>query len=184
MPVVPSGPPRGEPQRGPKFIPVQVKRERMRQMTNLLSLGMTRTDAVDAATTQYGLSRTQAEKLYSKVLRSWRADDEAERAHAKEIQLARLRRHITRAALRNNWSAVAALEDKIARIQGNYAPIEHRVVDEIATVREATLHVIASMTFEEIEREIEQQRELEVLADRGRGLALPVHVNGKANGTA
>lgn len=112
-----------------------------------------------------GISEAAADYLIRDLMRARRDDFEAERRFYKSEQAARLRTWIAKAASSSKWSAVASLEEKLARVLGTYEPITVRS-DDGTTQREAIMAIVGRMSDTDMDRLVAQQAELEQRAAR------------------
>jgi hypothetical protein len=171
---------RGRQSGGPELI------ARRKVVRHLVALGVTRHQLTDAMVDQgWIVSEHQAKRDYDAILREWSADGEADKAHTRAAQIARLTSDLVRlrrdaattstskgpahAARVGYWRAVEAHEALLARIQGHFAPVKV-TVDASLTVRASLVAVIAGMTAEELDALAAEQRVLEAEAAEARRL--------------
>lgn len=105
-----------------------------------------------------GVGLNRMIRLAARVTDQWNEEDPKTIAARRSRALRRLYKDAERARGAGNWSAVRAIEDLIAKMEGTLAPI---VVDVNQRVTVALDTVIRSMSPEEMTRRLAARRELE-----------------------
>lgn len=136
-----------------------------------------------------GVSLPRVRKLAAEVEELWAKEDEADRPKAKMRQIRRLQDAINLArngrrdakgawVTKPNLSALARLEELLAKIQGTLAPIEVKLDVHIA---HAVQHVIADMTADDVaeaiatyEENARAAREYRAMLAAGKVLTTPM----------
>jgi hypothetical protein len=174
---------------GPKDQLAIAARARRHTAMQMLATGMPRAAILAQLEKQYQCTPGQARTALAKVQRMRRVQYEQEQPYLKAQQLARLEWFIREAANSAKkkdagWGGVAALEDKYARIVGNYEPVRVQV-DPGAALSDAIGRWLGQLTPEERSRIELEQAQVEALADAAKasGVVPGSQLNGHgANG--
>lgn len=149
---------------------VEERRKRLDFIEKLLVAGVN-TGRIESACREAfnpPMPKTSVAKYIEQVRARWAEEERTNRVHYKAQAMRRLYGHVAEARKAANWAAVAQLERLLADIQGTKEPVEVQLnVD--ATVTEAVLHVVATLSPERRRAMIEEQRRLRELAQRVEG---------------
>ncbi len=109
------------------------------------------------------MTRTVVATYVARIREKWAEEERAARPHYKAQAMRRIYGHIAEAKRDKNWSAIAQFEKILSDMQGTKEPVEINVNID-ATVTEAALHVVSTLTPERRRALIEEQRRLRALA--------------------
>jgi hypothetical protein len=132
------------------------RRVRLRLAMNLVAFGMSREEAIDQLSDHVlkkdgvELDRSLLKGLVAEAeeLVLGRAREPRELAIGRQIM--RLESHLAEARKAGNWSAVASLEDKLAKIKGTYAPVRV-AVEADARMKSALERVLLGQNIETLQ---------------------------------
>lgn len=111
-----------------------------------------------------GLGSTATRRLVERVVEKLAQASESNRPRNKPNAEARILRHIRDAKRNRAWGSLAQLERLLSDIQGTRAPLK---VDINLTQQTALMHVIGSMSQDEMNGVLAEYQELEVKATDG-----------------
>lgn len=148
-------------------------------ITGLLLQGMT-FDAIAADCQRtFGITEIQTRNAYDAVLDAWSRQSEADAKHARAAVIQRLRSDLVvmRADLapsaktgrakkpkrKVDFKTINAHETLLAKVEGTLRPIEVKV-DVDATTRRSLTAIIGSLTGADLDKLVEEERELEAKA--------------------
>ena len=153
----------------PSVISEDEVRERRLLMSGALASGYSHDQVLHLFEQRFGMSESAVKKLKRKVRDQWAEDDAEARPYDKAAARRRLLKFIGAAAIEGNWAGVAALERRFSKLEGLDGPSDRPTRhDDPATQRltEAILHELGESDPSALRAMIEEQREVERLANR------------------
>lgn len=118
--------------------------ERRKLVLGLMSNHIPDEDIVAQCDKKFGMTRAAAKRLIRECEHALHEQSKALLPVLKSKAVNRLHAHIVKAAKDGSWNAVAALEGRLARIQGTEAPVELNVNVE-AEVRESVVALLSTL---------------------------------------
>jgi hypothetical protein len=146
---------------GPKEI-----REATQEVAELLHWVDGETRARQHLKEKLGLSRRRSQRIIDAIYSRWRAQDASRLTVTKHAAIARISAHITRAAQRGAWSAVAALEAQLAKIEGTNSAEQVKI--DVDVQMTAMTQYVGQLSSDDWVRLSEELAEQERLAELGR----------------
>lgn len=147
------------------LVTLEQRRERMEVIEQLMIRGVGATKIAKACADRFGMSKPAVSRYMDKLREQWADEERSSRTTNKATAQRHIYQHIQKARDSGNWGAVAAFERLLSEIQGTKEALEVNMNID-ASIKEATLHVVASLSPEQRTRIIEQQRRLRELASK------------------
>jgi len=147
------------------IVTIAERRERLDTIERMLIAGISMSRIEDVAKEKLGMSFGRTRSYIDRIRAMWAEEERAGRPHNKAAAIRRCLGHVAEARRDKNWSAVAQFEKHLSDLQGTKEPVEVNLNID-ATVTEAALHVVASLTPERRAALIAQQRQLLALASK------------------
>jgi hypothetical protein len=140
---------------GPRAIlSASERRKRRQSMSNLLAAGRSDDDIADEMEALYGMSAEETARLRDAVLDKWAQEDFSRGKHLKAAARRRIYDHIQKAALVNQFQAVAGLERTLAAIEGTEEPRGGRDSGGGINVSQTIIAILGDMTPEALQEYI------------------------------
>lgn len=144
-------------------VTLEQRRERLEVIEQLMIRGISAGKIEKACAEKFGMKKPAVDRYMAALREQWAEEERLSRPTNKATAQRRIYQHIQKAREAENWAAVSSLERLLSDIQGTKEALEVNVnVD--ASVREATLHVVANLTAEQRANIIAEQRKLRELA--------------------
>jgi hypothetical protein len=135
----------------------QKQREKIRLACDALVIASVPiSEAVPVIRDKFNLTDQQANSEIDRSLERLLSESERLRPFNRATAERRILGHIRNASKRNQYTAVANLEARLAEIQGTAAPTEHRVQID-ARLTQASLNILGAMNQEEVEELIQEE---------------------------
>ena len=140
---------------GPRTVlPAAERRKRRQSISNLLAAGRSDDDIADEMESLYGMSAEDTARLRDAVLDKWAQEDFSRGKHLKAAARRRIYDHIQKAALVNQFQAVAGLERTLAAIEGTEEPRGGRDSGGGINITQTIVAVLGDMTPERLQEYI------------------------------
>jgi hypothetical protein len=144
-------------------VSVEDRRKRTDAIENMLIAGISQSRIERVCREQFGMTKAAVGTYIVRIRDRWAVEERESRPFYKAQAMRRLYGHMAEARRDKNWAAIAQFEKLLSDMQGTKEPVEVNInVD--ATVTEAALHVVSTLTPERRAALIEEQRRLRQLA--------------------